>query len=77
MTLPKTKVIRTTDDFSTFILTTDDFDAILDQGFDDIAIVTPRGRWVASVDDWLDYSYFDNRNYQDIRVMNKSYMAKG
>ncbi len=74
--MPKTHVIKTTEDFSTFVLSTDDFDYLLDHGFDDIAIVTPRGRWVASIDDWLDYSYFDNRDHVDIRVMNKSYMSK-
>lgn len=54
---------------------TDDFDRLVDEGYDDILVITPRGRYVASIDEWLDYSYIDLDSDTEIRVMHRSYMG--
>lgn len=51
------------------------FNTIVDSGCEIIVIITPKRRYVASVDDWMDYGYFDVDDDEDIIVLNKSYMG--
>jgi hypothetical protein len=60
---------------SGYSLGVDDFDALVDAGFDDILILTPRTRYVATIDDWLDYSYIDLEGDAEVRTLHKAFMG--
>lgn len=59
-----------------FTIGVDDFDELVNEGWDDIMVVTPHGRYVASLEDWLDYSYIDLDGDAEVRVMHFSYMGR-
>ena len=67
--------IRISKDFLAHAIVSDEFDNMLDAGYDDILIITPRGRYIASLDEWLDYSYIDLDGDVEVRVMHRSYMG--
>jgi len=58
-----------------FFIQSSEFDKIVDGGYELIIIVTPKRRYVASVDDWQDYGYYDLEGDEEILVLNKSYMG--
>lgn len=58
-----------------FHMAASEFDELVDAGYELIIIVTPKRRYIASVDDWLDYGYHDLEGDEDIIVLNKSYMG--
>lgn len=58
------------------IVSADDFDRLIDEGYDDIIILTPKARWVVSIDEWLDYGYIDLDGDVDVRVLNRSYFGR-
>jgi hypothetical protein len=58
-----------------FHMAASEFDALVDKGIEVIIIITPKRRYIASVDDWLDYGYHDLEGDEDIIVLNKSYMG--
>ena len=57
-----------------------DFDKMVDGGVDDILIITPKGRWLSSLDDWIDYGYVDvednDPSTDEVRVLHRSYMGR-
>lgn len=66
-----------------FHLPVDDFDRIVDEGYDVIVFVTSKSRYTAGVDEWQDYGYYDvepgvTNVDPDVEVirLNKSYMGK-
>lgn len=76
--MPKRKFYSVRIESDTFLsahITSDDFDLLVDEGYDDILIITPRHRFIASIDEWLDYSYIDLDGDVEVRTMNKSYMG--
>lgn len=64
------------DTFLAASMPTETFDSLVDEGYDDILIITPRHRYIASIDEWLDYSYIDlTEGDVECRVMHKAYMG--
>ncbi len=78
MTLPRRKphYIFLERDFIAQVLPVDEFDALVDSGYDDIVVVTPRGRWIASIDEWQEYGYVDLEGDSELRVLHRSYMGR-
>lgn len=83
---PKAYTIRHEgpDNFLTFYIPSDEFDGIVDGGYEVIVFVTHKGRYSATVDEWQDYGYYDVEPGQrdsdpdvDVIRMNKSYMGRG
>lgn len=63
-------------DFIAYSMPVDEFDRLVDEGYDDIVVITPRQRYIASIDEWLDYSYIDLEDVDvEVRVLQKSYMG--
>lgn len=58
------------------IVLLDEFDKLVDEGYDDIIILTPDSRWVASIDDFLDYGYIDLAGDVEVRVLHRSYLGR-
>ena len=65
------------DEFLAHAIEIDEFDRLVDEGYDDIVIVSPRGRYIASIDEWLDFGYIDLDGDTEIRVLHKSFMGVG
>ena len=85
MSRPKAYTIRdnSPDIYLSFFIQSAEFDQIVDDGYDIIVFVTPKGRYTAGVDEWQDYGYYDIEPGvldidDDIEVirLNKSYMGK-
>lgn len=57
------------------LIISDSFDDLIDRGYDDILIVCPTKRYIASIDEWLDYGYIDLDGDVEVRVLHKSYMG--
>jgi hypothetical protein len=78
--MPKRKVhfIHIEREFIHFPIEVAEFDALVDEGYDDIVIVSPKGRYIATVDEWLDYGYIDvnDDDGTEVRVLQRSYMAR-
>ena len=72
----KTHYIHTERDFSTFSIESDEFDRLVDEGYESILVVTPRARFIASVDEWLDYGFIDLDGDVEVRVLHRSYMGR-
>ncbi len=72
----KVHYIHVEKDFQTFSIDVDEFDTIVDGGYDDILIVTPRARFIASVDEWLDYGYIDLDGDAEVRSLSRAYMGR-
>lgn len=53
-----------------------EFDALVDAGYDDILLITPKGRFIASLEEWLDYGYVDLDDDVEVRVMQRAYMGR-
>jgi len=62
-------------DFLAHNIAVDEFDALVDEGYDDIVVITPRNRYIASIDEWLDYGYIDLDGDTEVRVLHRSYMS--
>ena len=58
-----------------FHIQSTEFDRYINEGIEVIIIVTPKRRYIASVDDWQDYGYYDLEGDEEIIVLNKSYMG--
>ena len=55
----------------------EDFDQLLDDGYELIVITTPSKRYTATVDDWLDYGYLDLIDEDaEVRVLSRAYMGQ-
>lgn len=53
----------------------DQFDWLLDAGYDDILVITPIHRYIASLDEWLDFGYVDSNENGEFRVLPKAYFG--
>ncbi len=58
-----------------FHIQSSEFDKYINDGVEVIIFITPKRRYVASVDDWQDYGYYDLEGDEEIIVLNKSYMG--
>lgn len=54
----------------------DEFDSLVDDGYDDILVITLKARFVASLEDWLDYGYVDLEGDVEVRTLHRSYMSR-
>lgn len=72
----KSYILKRSEDVGlTFAINSDEFDRIVDDGYDFIVIVTPARRYTASIDDWYDYSWLDVDLDTDVRVMRRAEMS--
>ena len=53
-----------------------EFDRLLDEGYDDILVITLKDRFIASLEDWLDYGYVDLDGDAEVRVLHRSMMGR-
>ena len=72
----KVHFIHLEKDFLSHSIEVDEFDTLIAEDYDDICIITPRARYVASLDEWIDYGYIDLDDDVDIRVLQRSYMGR-
>lgn len=55
----------------------DNFDQLVDDGYELIVITTETGRYTTTVEDWQDFGYVDLSDTDvEIRVLHRSYMSK-
>jgi hypothetical protein len=72
----KVHYIHIEKDFLAYSIEVDEFDALVDEGYDDIMLVTPKGRFIASLDEWQEFGYIDIDQGSDVRVLQRSYMGR-
>jgi hypothetical protein len=58
------------------IVLLEEFDKLVDEGYDDIIIITPDNRYVASIDDFLDYGHLDVTGDVEVRVLHRSFLGR-
>lgn len=51
------------------------FDALVDEGYDDVLIITPLHRYLVSLDDFLDYGYLTNNGETEVYALGKAYIG--
>jgi len=71
----KTHFTHVERDFLAHNINADEFDALVDEGYDDIVVITPKARYIASIDEWLDFGYIDLDGDTEVRVLHRSYMG--
>lgn len=72
----KVHYVTLSGEFVRLTIEADEFDALLDSGVDDVVVITPKGRYLASIDDWLDFGYMDLIGDVEVRVLQKAYMGR-
>ena len=71
----KVHYVHVEKDFLAHSIEVDEFDALVDEGYDDILVISPKGRFVASLDEWQDFGYIDLDDDVEVRVLHRSYMG--
>lgn len=55
----------------------EDFDQLVDDGYELIVIITPTKRYTASIDEWMDFGYLDLVDQDaEVRVLSRAYMGQ-
>lgn len=76
--MPQSKVyfLKATDDRAVFSIPTEEFNNVVDQGYELIAVTTPTSRYVSDVEDWLTIGYTEYDGEDEIMVLHRSFMVK-
>jgi hypothetical protein len=53
-----------------------EFDRLVDEGYEDMLIITPDSRYVVSIDDWLDYGYDAVHGGREVRMLHRSFLGR-
>jgi len=52
------------------------FDTLVDEGYDDILLITPGHRYLVALDDFLDFGYITNDGIESFYALGKSYISR-
>jgi hypothetical protein len=77
MAQSKTYFKKAPDGLSAFSISVEEFDRILDEGYELIVVTTPTTRYTSDIEEWIDYGYIDLIDEDvEVRALHRSFMVK-